>query len=337
MNLSALLSYPFDQGILTVPDSAKICVMNAPYLAGVDNFGDVTAVQYFYPDYTQWKAKGIEVQAEVLEGQKFDVVLCAVPKQKDFAFSMMAQALQALVPQGLFLFVAANDAGGKRLEKWVQEFGVQTQSLSKSKARIVWGYTGNINQDAVSYYLEKGAAQNKCFGDHSFLTKPGIFGWDKIDRGSALLAQYLPQDLKGIGADFGCGYGFLSYHLLMHNPDIQKLYAIDADYYAVQCAKENLSQFRNVETQWADLAHYDNHKNGFNFIVMNPPFHAAKKTTQDLGQDFIKTAHLCLKKGGALYMVANAHLAYEKILQSLFSSIEKCDEKDGFKVYKAIK
>lgn len=337
MSLSALLSYPFDQGILAVPDSAKICVMNAPYWAGFDIFGDVKAVQYFYPDYAQWKAKSIEAQVELLEGQKFDVVLCAVPKQKDFAFSVMAQALQALEPQGLFLFVAANDAGGKRLEKWVQEFGVQTHSLSKSKARVVWGHNDNINQDAVSHYIEKGTAQHKNFGDYSFVTQPGIFGWDKIDRGSALLAQYLPQDLKGIGADFGCGYGFLSHHLLTHNPDIQKLYAIDADYYAVECAKENLNQFGNVETEWADLTHYENHKNSLDFIVMNPPFHVAKKTNQDLGQDFIKTAHLCLKKGGALYMVANAHLAYEKILQSLFSSIEKCDEKDGFKVYKAIK
>ena len=47
-------------------------------------------------------------------------------------------------------------------------------------------------------------------------TEAGDFGWDKIDRGSAFLIDYLPQflsDYKNASQtllDLGCGYGYIA-------------------------------------------------------------------------------------------------------------------------------
>jgi 16S rRNA (guanine1207-N2)-methyltransferase len=55
----------------------------------------------------------------------------------------------------------------------------------------------------------KRAGEQKIL-DEQFISRPGVFGWDKADQGSQLLLQHIPRNLSGRGADFGCGYGFLS-------------------------------------------------------------------------------------------------------------------------------
>lgn len=54
-------------------------------------------------------------------------------------------------------------------------------------------------------------------------------------------------------------------------------------------------------------------------------------------QDFIRAAHRMLRKGGALWMVANRHLPYEGVIGPLFSSVETKADAQGFKVIAARK
>ena len=98
-----------------------------------------------------------------------------------------------------------------------------------------------------------------------------------------------------------------------------------------------MKEFESVEYQWNDLTCKPDIKQLLDFVVMNPPFHSGKKTDSDIGLKFIENAAACLKKNGTLYMVANAHLPYEKLLEKLFFSVEKMTEEQGFKIYKAIK
>jgi 16S rRNA (guanine1207-N2)-methyltransferase len=70
---------------------------------------------------------------------------------------------------------------------------------------------------------------------------------------------------------------------------------------------------------------------------MNPPFHEGSSTLPRIGAAFIERAASCLRPGGALWMVANAHLPYEKILAASFSRSDRLRESNGYKVYKAEK
>ena len=148
-----------------------------------------------------------------------------------------------------------------------------------------------------------------------------------------LLSQFIPSDLSGHVSDFGCGYGYLSKFISDRCPNVRNLSAIDADAYALEICAANVPRARIIHT---DLTQHQNLAQ-FDVIIMNPPFHDGKKNEPDLGLGFIQTASAHLKEGGNLYMVANAHLPYEKTLHNLFSKTEKLAEQKGFKIFKAKK
>lgn len=334
--ISPLLFYPFEKNMLADLSGATL-LWNAQYCGTSNNLENFDCVNNFKPSADTWY-KSVEPTLD--RSKKYQNILCEIPKQKEAAFYMLALGLNQMEENGLLLAVASNDAGGKRLEKWFTDFGLSPQSTSKQKCRIVWARKGNINQSVVEEYLALGQPKKLTLGDQVYTTQAGVFGWDKIDIGSALLLDYLPEILSGVGADFGCGYGYLSHQILARQHKIKKLYAFDADYNALECAKENLKNYeKDIEISygWEDLTKIPVLSEKLDWVVMNPPFHDGKNTSSVLGEKFIETAAATLKKEGVLYMVANAHLPYERALQNHFSSITKVAEEKGFKIFIAIK
>ncbi len=330
------LFYPFETGDLPWPDGVgNTLFINAQYHSAMERLcaGSHTLQQGFKPYAAQLEARGfVCAQAMDFDAQRYDLVLICLPKNVQEALYWIACGLRALKEGGLLVCAAENKAGGTRIQKMLQGLGLNDlSSASKHKARAVWVRKGGADAGAVEAALRVGAVQTVL--DGTYLSQPGIFGWDKEDKGSALLLQHLPDDLKGTGADFGCGYGYLSAHVVQHCPGVKALYAIDADWRAVEAAKQNCG----VQGVWADLTQTQGVPKGLDFIVMNPPFHEGKKSDSDIGVAFIHSAHQCLKPRGALWIVANNQLPYEDVLQQKFSDVRKVHEGQGFKVFKAPK
>jgi 16S rRNA (guanine1207-N2)-methyltransferase len=155
------------------------------------------------------------------------------------------------------------------------------------------------------------------------------------------LARYLPDHFAGKGGDFGCGSGYLSRAVLARDvSELQELWCIDADARAVRvCGRNVEGRGGGVKMLWEDLTQIESFSgpNDLDFIVMNPPFHEGKATDSMIGSAFIQRAAANLRPGGALYMVANAHLPYEAALRQAFSKVEKIFEEAGFKGYRAVK
>jgi 16S rRNA (guanine1207-N2)-methyltransferase len=258
----------------------------------------------------------------------------------DEAKCWIAAALYALKSGGIMAAAAANDANGARLSKWMKELGLSFETDSRNKAKLVRAARPATLPPLVADWHRFGQKQKVQIGDGIlFTSQPGVFGWDKIDEGSKLLAAHLPGDLKGIGADFGAGTGYLSGEILKRRAGVSALWLAEADARALDCAKENLENVRGARTLeylWADLTK-PAALPPLDFIVMNPPFHIGKKTESALGLSFLGTAAHHLKKGGRLYVVANAHLPYEQTLQDRFARVRLLVEDNGFKVYEAVK
>ncbi len=337
--LSDLLLFPIKQdSVYGLSPESSFLIWNQPYMHEMTAYPlvDVCCVNYITKQ--TWKNKGVSVCSSLDNRKKYDVIFCAIPKQKNAAQYMIAKAALSLHVGGTLIVAAFNDSGGKRLQKWFDEIGVEHQSFSKNKARVVWGQRNDfLNQQVIEKWLEDGSQQDFSFENQKYKTHPGVFGWNKIDRGSKILVESLPDKLSGIGADYGCGYGYLSHQILTQFPTINKLYAMDADYNALECARYNLSSFDQVDYRWCDLTRPQEDLDLLDFIVMNPPFHDGKLTSSSIGVDFIKIAASCLKKNKTLYMVANNHLPYEKVLVDVFSKVEKEKELDGFKIFYATK
>ena len=334
-----MLFLPFDKGVLPFPDAGKkTLIWGAEYDPQISKMYTGQWIQSFKPYADIIKVQGLQI-APVLSGDRlYSIILCNVPKQKEAAKYRLARSVISLEDGGVIVAAAANDAGGKRLEKWFKELGLKPFSLSKSKCRVVWAAKGTLDTNFINQFLEYGEVQKIKSGDQEFLSKAGVYGWNKIDAGSEILSSLLPSDLRGIGADFGCGYGYLSQAVLRYNQKISKLYAFDAEYEAVELCQKNLAGFeQEVECLWHDLAYKPDGISPLDWIIMNPPFHEGKETNIDIGQKFIKTASASLRKNGPLMVVANAHLPYEEILNQEFSAVDKVTEEQGFKVFKAIK
>ncbi len=283
-----------------------------------------------------------EILTSIPQDGDYDLILVNLPKQAEEAKGWLAHGLRLLAQGGILLAAADNDAGGGRIEKWMKDLGFEIQSLSKHKARAVWGVRSESpNHVLMKDWISQGAVQMVDMGDGIvFQTQPGVFSWDRIDKGSSLLAHQLPGDLKGVGADFGCGIGYLSYVLLGQSKTISDLHLIEADARALSCAVENLKSFSHqvkIHPHWHDLAKPLSDIPLLDFVVMNPPFHQGSSHNIGIGQAFIVNAAHHLKKNGRLFMVANCHLPYEDHLKNYFSNVQMNLQKDGFKMIEAQK
>ena len=240
---------------------------------------------------------------------------------------VLALLLRALKPGAELVAMAPKDKGGARLKKELEGFGCAVEEGAKRHHRICHAR----RPEEVA-----GAGQAIAEGAPRILdglwSQPGVFSWDRIDPGTAALIEVLPP-LAGQGADLGCGIGVLA-HAVLAGPSVTRLQLIDIDRRAVDCARRNVDDPR-AGFAWADATAEP--LEGLDFVVMNPPFHAAGWETKALGQRFIEAAHRALRKGGTLWMVANLHLPYEGVLEPLFARVERRDGGGPYKVFEAKK
>jgi 16S rRNA (guanine1207-N2)-methyltransferase len=287
---------------------------------------DVDAEQSFRPDFLRLKrATQRLVQGSYAQG------LVLLTKHKEENFANIARGWAMLTPGGTLVCSGANEDGAASLQKQAGKvFGVEG-SLSKFHCRVFWLKRGE--RTPPDYW--RGLASLQPIGDGSWLSQPGIFSWDRIDGGSALLAEHLPQDLAGYVADFGCGWGYLGRQILARCPAVTALDLIDAEHRALEAARANVIDQR-VTFHWLDLA-AEAAPATYAAIVCNPPFHAGRAAAPALGQSMIVAAAHALRPGGRLFMVANRGLPYEPTLRTHFASFETLADNNKFRVSRAIR
>lgn len=261
---------------------------------------------------------------ETLEGRH--AVLFGTPDKAETRGLLAKAAL--LGPTSLSV-IWASDEGGAALSGWLTELGWNAAQDAIGHCRIAV-IDRPRPSDLLTGWMESAAPA--IIPGTDFTAQPGLFSYREIDAASALLAAHLPDDLTGVVADFGCGWGYLSHCVLQHG-GVTRLFAIDDDARAIACARQNVADARAV-FHWADATTLALPER-CDAIVMNPPFHAAGIEDKSLGIRFIERAAIALKPGGKLYMVANRHLPYEKTLARLFATRAVLHEAAGFKVIEA--
>jgi 16S rRNA (guanine1207-N2)-methyltransferase len=210
-------------------------------------------------------------------------------------------------------------------------------SLSKHKARAFWsGPVGTIDADLSAHWQTLDAVRPIAAG--RFLSRPGVFAWDRVDVGSELLAQHLPATLRGSAADLGAGFGYLSAELLTRCPGIVSVDLFEAEQRALELARRNLANCASqvpLNFHWHDVA--SGLPRRYDVIVSNPPFHNSACSEPDLGRRFLKVAAEALNPGGQLLIVANRHLAYEQALAAEIAEVRIVVQARGFKILAASK
>lgn len=243
----------------------------------------------------------------------------------------MALALRAQIPGSAFTILAPKNKGGSRLLKELAAFGVMAADNPKRHHRICSGIVPDTLR-GIDAAIARGAMV--LAPKTGLMGQAGIFSWDRIDTGTALLIATLPK-LWGRVGDFGCGTGILSLAILK-SAKVKFVTGFDIDRRAIEACAANIKDDR-FSSVWSDLRTNGAGVTGIDFIVTNPPFHDAGEEDQALGLDFIKVAAQTLRNGGALWLTANRHLPYEAVLTALFKTVTVKAEEQGYKVFEAIK
>lgn len=333
------LFLPFEQRLLPWPDEGALFLRAR---AGVATTGGrwpgLLCAQSFAPAHAELQRAGFEtlpVESEDALPQR-PLVLVLPPRQRDEARAELARALQAVTPGGWVVASVSNDEGAKSAQDDLARLAGNIAVQSKHKCRVFWAQRDDRTDAALLARWAALDAARPIVGGR-FVSRPGVFAWDRIDPASALLASQLHDTLSGHVADLGAGYGFLSAELLERCTGIRALDVVEAEGRALALTRRNLAGLRDdvtLDFQWADVTRGLSRR--YDVIVSNPPFHAQGRSERpDIGRAFIAAAAGALKPGGQLWLVANRHLPYEEILGARFAQVREVAAMAGFKIVHA--
>ncbi len=367
------LSFPFDSGALAWPPAGDALFLRArrsALLQRLAGSGHLICEQSFAPEADALRQAGWIVRDPfaIADGagdtERYPLVLVLPPRQREEARALLARAVMRCASGGTVLACLANDEGAKSGEADLKALAGLTGTLSKHHCRAYWStiVLGHVDRALLAAWSMLDAP--RTIADGRFLSRPGVFAWDRIDAASALLVSQLPNDLRGRAADLGAGYGYLSVELLQRCPKIVALDVYEAEARALALARQNLQPFAArvaLGFHWRDVAAgmlldgmlsegmlsegmllegvgSKGTTSGYDTIVCNPPFHAQGRADRpDIGRAFIASAAAVMNPGGRLWLVANRHLPYEQALEAHFAEVRTVTQAQGFKVIEAVK
>lgn len=267
--------------------------------------------------------------------ERIENALIFATRSKTETLSHIGEALARIAQGGLILLDGQKKDSIETLHKNLKSLNIKIECYIKSHGRLIWFHAPEAPDHAQKWRFE-GQEKRQEMG---FVTQPGVFSERKIDAGSDFLIKTLKKTsyinvLRGVSADFGAGWGYISWHILKQCPDIEALHLIEINKKALNAAKANINDPRAV-FDWRDLR--DDPAQRFDFIIMNPPFHQTRSPDPELGRLFISRARLGLRPEGVLFMVANRHLPYEQDLDRAFKNWKILAQNNQYKIFEARK
>lgn len=336
------LFLPLLEGHLAWPDRGALFLRaraGAPLQARA--WPGLVCQQTFQPDVVALERSNLRVLTHDLDAAKesHPLVMMLPPRQRDEARALLARAIRSTEPGGRILACASNNEGARSCEADLERIAGPVTTLTKNKCRAFWTAPLNGPRDAAlaEEWLQLDAP--RPIADGRFVSRPGVFAWDRIDVASQLLVAHLPPDLAGRAADLGAGFGYLSVELLERCGGVAALDVYEAERRALDLARRNLAACESrarIRYCWYDVT--AGLADRYDTIVCNPPFHThARADRPDVGRRFIAAAAQALQPGGRLWLVANRHLPYEATLGTGFERVRIVTQQHGYKIVEAVK
>ncbi len=231
-----------------------------------------------------------------------------------------------------------------------------SSSLAKKKSRLIFAKKQHkkLVDDTNLFHPKfeaKWPEQNLVLRSHA-----NVFSKDQIDIGGRFLADHLPlltkQDNNFTVIDLGCGNGLLGLCYLQQNKerikelitdevspqnlDFKMIFA-DESHMAINSVQQNVeinaNELINVCNFSQDDCLSQQPDNSADLILCNPPFHQQNTITTHITEQMIKQSAMVLKSNGVILLVANKHLAYQKMLKDTFGGFTVLSSNSKFVIY----
>ncbi len=299
-----------------------------------------------------WNASFNDIDFSAFDDNSLDCVYYRISKEKPLVHQVFNQAWRCLKPGGqLFLAGLKNEGTKTFIDKLAKLWGCD-KSMEKLGLAYVAILTKQLNYspdqalDSSDYPQLRPIAPPdevaELLQPLQIFSKPGQFGWNKIDQGSWLLVQHLSAFIASFAKlptsclDLGCGYGFLSLTTsrLAITASINTWYATDNNAAALTSASCNLAQIASPSQQVRVFA--DNCAASMNekvdLIICNPPFHQGFSVESELTERFLLAAKRLLNPGGCAIFVVNQFIPLERKAKPLFRDVKTLTNNGSFKL-----
>jgi 16S rRNA (guanine1207-N2)-methyltransferase len=266
--------------------------------------------------------------------QSYAHIFFRVAKEKALVHHVINNALNTL------------GIGGKLWLAGEKNDGIKTY-LEKAGARA--GNTALIQRDGGSLLGTVVRAENlgeplpdqhypqlrrvEFSAEFSAWSKPGIFGWQKIDAGSAFLIEHLTDVFSQPPAralDLGCGYGYLSLLASRRWPNTE-LVATDNNATAVGACARNFSE-NEIRGHVICSDCGEAIAEEFSAILCNPPFHQGFDVDAELTRRFLRNIRRLLARDGRALLVVNQFVGLERAAAPLFARVAVVARNKSFKL-----
>lgn len=270
--------------------------------------------------------------------EKFALISYRVSKEKAVVHHVINQAPHHLLPGGELVLTGYKNEGTKTYISKAEHYLNCKAEVSKGERQLQTavfhpGLPGEPLDDRDYGELQLIAQPDNL----RIFSKPGQYGWSKVDEGSAILIDCLRQQIQlhteapASALDLGCGYGYLG--LMAARLGVRHITATDNNAAAVFSCRHNFSinQINGevIADNCADSIHHQ-----FDLVLCNPPFHRGFDTEKSLTEQFAASASHHLKKNGYALFVVNQFIALESIATPYFQAMEILYRDKSFKVIK---
>lgn len=294
----------------------------------------------------QAKARGFTTEfndfdCSEIADNSLDKIFYRVSKEKPVVHHLLNQAWRCLKPGGQLLLAGYKNEGTKTyIEKIAKLFG-SGKNIVKNGPVYSAELSKNTEYDTAELLDDSDYRQPRPIALDSglqLLSKPGLFGWNKVDTGSALLIEQLKQ-LSSLPnpfntcVDLGCGYGYLTIAAASLDicSSVNHWTMTDNNAAALALARQNLQHNQlNGEVIAADAGKGLSTK--ADLLLCNPPFHQGFSIDGDLTDKFLLSAKRLLSPQGIALFVVNQFIPLERKAAPLFGQIKVVIDNGSFKV-----
>lgn len=308
---------------------------------------EVTVVSNRYDSYTDALQAGITAHFSDIDLNGFTAAFASVvyriSKEKALVHHVINLSKTVLQSHGQLVLIGGKQEGIKTyIDKASDYLGPVIQQENGSHSTRIARLQIDESLIEAPPLDDKDYLRFRQIGEEKglrFYSKPGQFGWDKIDQGSQFLVAHFDHCFAdrspGQVLDLGCGYGYLALHISRYKPD--GIVATDNNAAALASCRFNIehnqtepSQLQQVNVIADDCAR--SLTQSFDTIICNPPFHQGFSTSGEMTERFIEQTRRLLKPSGQALFVVNQFIALEQKAATRFGEIEIVAKNKSFKL-----
>lgn len=287
-----------------------------------------------------------DFDCNAIPSDSLDGFFYRISKEKPLVHHLLNEAWRCLKIGAPLIIAGYKNEGTKTYIEKVSKLMGAEKKIEKdgpSYSSVIYkhaGYNHEQRIDDCNYAHLRLVVEGEGF---RVLSKPGLFGWNKIDAGSALLIEQINNDALGgmrpqSCLDLGCGYGYLTLAATQLDAcqQINGWILTDNNAAALIAAQANLKgNGISGEVIGADAGKQINKQ--VDLLLCNPPFHQGFSVDGDLTDKFLRSAQRLLASDGLALFVVNQFIPLERKAVGLFRDISLVIDNGSFKVIRLSK